>query len=125
VYYELDLGLNHTVRKWAQPIDYTANMLIPLPGGRDGPSGVLVCSENYITWVHPTFTSHRIPIPHRPATYDNNGADHQPSRTGSLHKVLVSSYVVHKMKKSFFVLVQTDVHCLVFINYSRLVIFLK
>lgn len=28
-YYELDLGLNHVVRKWSEPVDYKANMLIP------------------------------------------------------------------------------------------------
>jgi splicing factor 3B subunit 3 len=84
-------------------------MLIPLPGGRDGPSGVLVCSENYITWVHPDFQSHRIPIPHRPNANTNLEANQHPRRNASLHKALVSSYVVHKMKKSFFVLVQTDV----------------
>ena len=42
-YYELDLGLNHVVRKWSEPIDNGANHLIPVPGGSDGPGGVLVC----------------------------------------------------------------------------------
>lgn len=28
-YYELDLGLNHVVRKWSEPTDARANMLIP------------------------------------------------------------------------------------------------
>jgi splicing factor 3B subunit 3 len=41
-YYELDLGLNHVVRKWSEPVDNGANMLIPVPGGADGPGGVLV-----------------------------------------------------------------------------------
>lgn len=40
-YYELDLGLNHVVRKWNTPVDIHSNLLIPLAGGADGPSGVL------------------------------------------------------------------------------------
>jgi splicing factor 3B subunit 3 len=35
--YELDLGLNHVVRKYSEPIDNGANMLIPVPGAGDGP----------------------------------------------------------------------------------------
>ena len=38
VYYELDLGLNHVVRKWADPVDRTASMLFQVPGGADGPN---------------------------------------------------------------------------------------
>ena len=48
--YELDLGLNHVSRKWSQPVDNGANMLIPVPGGADGPGGVLVCAENFIIY---------------------------------------------------------------------------
>jgi len=44
VYYELDLGLNHVVRKWSEPVDPTS---LPFqdPGVNDGLSGVLVCGE--------------------------------------------------------------------------------
>lgn len=28
-YYELDLGLNHVVRRWSEPTDPRANMLVP------------------------------------------------------------------------------------------------
>ena len=49
-YYELDLGLNHVVRKYSEPLEDHANMLISVPGGNEGPSGVLICSENYITY---------------------------------------------------------------------------
>ena len=49
-FYELDLGLNHVVRKYSEPLEEHGNMLISVPGGNDGPSGVLVCSENYITY---------------------------------------------------------------------------
>ena len=51
-YYELDLGLNHVVRKWSEPIARTANLLLTVPGGDDGPSGVLICCENWISYKH-------------------------------------------------------------------------
>jgi hypothetical protein len=51
-YYELDLGLNHVLRKWSDPVDNGANMLIPVPGGGDGPGGVLVCAENFLLYRH-------------------------------------------------------------------------
>lgn len=47
-FYELDLGLNHVIRKSSEPIDNGANLLVPIPGGTDGPGGVLVCAENFI-----------------------------------------------------------------------------
>ena len=60
--YELDLGLNHVSRKWSQPVDNGANMLIPVPGGGDGPGGVLVCAENFIIYnsqVRPLLPQHQ------------------------------------------------------------------
>ena len=33
---KLDLGLNHVVRKWSETTDRCANMLISVPGGKDG-----------------------------------------------------------------------------------------
>ena len=49
-YYELDLGLNHVTRKWTSRTDDNANLLISVPGGSDGPGGVLVCAENCIIY---------------------------------------------------------------------------
>ncbi|KAJ3319641.1 pre-mRNA-splicing factor rse1, partial [Blyttiomyces sp. JEL0837] len=106
-YYELDLGLNHVVRKWSDPVDPRTNMLIAVPGGTDGPSGVLVCSENYITWKHQDHPACRVPIPRRldplqpTPSADGEGAD-------SLRGILVVASVVHRLKKSFFILVQTE-----------------
>ena len=40
------------VRKWSDPVDNGANMLIPVPGGGDGPGGVLVCAENFVLYKH-------------------------------------------------------------------------
>ncbi len=57
-FYELDLGLNHVVRKWSEPTDPRANLLVQVPGGQlanstrfEGPSGVLVCCEDDIIYL--------------------------------------------------------------------------
>ena len=49
-YYELDFGLNHVARKWSDPVDNGANLLIPVPGGGDGPGGVLVAADNFVIY---------------------------------------------------------------------------
>lgn len=111
VYYELDLGLNHVVRKWADRVDRKANYLIPVPGGVDGPSGVLVCSENYITWRHHGFPALRIPIPRRLDPLSRNrptlNSDGEVESMGTRGIIIVNS-VVHKMKHGFFILAQTE-----------------
>ncbi|RDL40402.1 uncharacterized protein BP5553_00381 [Venustampulla echinocandica] len=100
VYYELDLGLNHVVRKWADPVDRTATILFQVPGGTDGPSGVLVCSEDNITYRHSNQEAFRVAIPRR------RGATEDPQR-----KRTIVAGVMHKLKGAagaFFFLLQTD-----------------
>ncbi|XP_071959177.1 splicing factor 3B subunit 3-like isoform X1 [Antedon mediterranea] len=97
-YYELDLGLNHVVRKYSEPLEEHGNFLIPVPGGSDGPSGVLICSENYITYKNlgdqPDI---RMPIPRRRNDLDD------PERG----LIFVCS-AAHKTKSMFFFLAQTE-----------------
>jgi splicing factor 3B subunit 3 len=99
-YYELDLGLNHVVRKWSEPTDARANLLVQVPGGQlataegtrfDGPSGVLVCCEDHIIYRHPDKPQHRVPIPRR----DHPLADKDRG-------LIIVSAVMHKMKVSVF-----------------------
>lgn len=97
VYYELDLGLNHVVRKWADVVDRTANLLLQVPGGSDGPSGILVCAEDSITYQHNNQDGQRVPIPRR------RGATEDLQR-----KRHIVAGVTHKMKGAFFSLVQTE-----------------
>jgi splicing factor 3B subunit 3 len=100
VYYELDLGLNHVVRKWADPVDRTASMLFQVPGGTDGPSGVLVCSEDNITYRHSNQEAFRVAIPRR------RGATEDPQR-----KRTIVAGVMHKMRGAagaFFFLLQSE-----------------
>ncbi|CAG8467179.1 432_t:CDS:10 [Ambispora leptoticha] len=96
-YYELDLGLNHVVRKWSDPVDERANLLFPVPGGNDGPSGVLVCTENFISYKHQRVEELRVPIPRR----------RNPLEDKSRGLIIVAG-VMHKMKGVFFFLLQSE-----------------
>ena len=105
-YYELDLGLNHVVRKWSTPVDPRSNALVQVPGGYnqnlerwEGPSGVLVCSEDYITYKNQGCEDHRVPIPRR-----LNPVEDQNARRGN---IIVAS-VCHRMKSAFFFLLQNE-----------------
>lgn len=97
VYYELDLGLNHVVRKWSDPVDRTSNLLFQVPGGADGPSGVLVCGEDNITYRHSNQDAFRVGIPRR------RGVTENPER-----KRYIIAGVMHKMRGAFFFLLQTE-----------------
>ena len=94
-YYELDLGLNHVVRRWAEPCGNGANLLIAVPGGGDGPGGVLVCSENFVSYRHQGHREVRCCLPRR---------SDLPSERGTL---IVSS-ATHKQKSMFFFLAQSE-----------------
>ncbi|EWY92301.1 pre-mRNA-splicing factor rse-1 [Fusarium oxysporum NRRL 32931] len=100
VYYELDLGLNHVVRKWSETVDSTASLLFQVPGGNDGPSGVLLCGEESITYRHSNQDPLRVPVPRR------RGAAEDPQR-----KRTIIGGVMHKLKNSpeaFFFMLQTE-----------------
>eukprot|EP01133_Synstelium_polycarpum_P001533 gene1533-1790_t len=94
-FYELDLGLNNVVRKWSEEVDASANLLMAVPGGSDGPGGVLVASEGCITYKNIGHQEIRAAIPRRA------GSDH----TAGLMIVTHSS---HKQKDMFFILVQSE-----------------
>ena len=97
VYYELDLGLNHVVRKWTDIVDRTCNLLFQVPGGADGPSGVLVCGEDSVTYRHSNQDAFRVAVPRR------RGLTEDPQR-----KRLITAGVMHKMRGAFFFLLQSE-----------------
>ncbi|KAH3661261.1 hypothetical protein OGAPHI_006668 [Ogataea philodendri] len=92
-YYELDIGLNHVVKRYSEDVSFSSNLLIALPGGGQGPSGVLLCSEGIIQYKCLSKMTHTIPIPRR-----NGQKKHSRAICG----------VVHKLKNTFFVLIQTE-----------------
>lgn len=95
VFYEMDLGLNHVIRKIAQPIDNSANMLLPVPGGNDGPGGVLILCENVIRYYKLNSAEIATQAPRR--------ADMAADRN-----LLFCSYSIHKQKDLFFYIVQSE-----------------
>lgn len=95
-YYELDLGLNHVTRRWSEPVSRTAHMLVTVPGGDEGPSGVLVCGGNWIAYKHEGHAEVRAPLPRRQGF---------PAERG----LLVTAAATHKQRDLFFFLVQTEV----------------
>jgi len=98
VYYELDLGLNHVVRKWSTSVDRDAHFLLALPGGSDGPGGVLVMSPGKATWHHVGYDAVEVEIPPRPTSLS----------LGFQELPVVVSGVMHRMKGFFFGLIQTE-----------------
>lgn len=94
-YYELDLGLNNVIRKWSEPISRTANILFTVPGGNDGPSGVLICGENWISYKHQGHPEIRTPLPRR---------YHHPIEKG----VLITTGILHKQKDLYFYMLQSE-----------------
>ena len=65
-YYELDLGLNHVVRKSSEKLDVFCNKLIPIPGDKDGPGGVIVCGEGQLIYKNMDYQGTiSCPIPNR------------------------------------------------------------
>lgn len=93
--YELDLGLNHVVKRYSQPIDRGANMLLAVPGGGDGPGGVLICAENYIIWHAEDQKEVRTIIPRR-------------HTLPTAKTVLITAAATHKQKNLFFMLIQSE-----------------
>merc|ERR1719265_2623345 len=94
-FYELDLGINSVIRKQAEEVESGANILISVPGGINGPGGVIVCAENWIIWQNIDQDEVRAPIPRRAGTSDEKG-------------LLITAYAVHKSRDLFFFLVQSE-----------------
>ncbi|KAJ2760350.1 pre-mRNA-splicing factor rse1 [Coemansia sp. BCRC 34490] len=103
-YYEVELGLNHVVRKWTADVSDSANHLIALPGGAGGgeggaPSGVLVCSAGQIEFRHAGCAACAAAIPRRQRSAEDEDEDQIP--------IIVAS-AVHRTKATTFVLAQSD-----------------
>jgi splicing factor 3B subunit 3 len=94
-FYELDLGLNHITRKFAEPVDMSAHLLIAVPGGQDGPSGVLVCCENCILYRRPGHPEIVCAIPRRLEMAQEKG-------------LMCVCAATHKLKDFFFFLIQSE-----------------
>lgn len=81
------------IRKWTDPVDNGANLLIAVPGGSYGPGGVLVCSENFIIYKNQDHEDVRAVIPRRSDLLADRG-------------VLIVSYGTLSRKAYTFFLIQ-------------------
>jgi splicing factor 3B subunit 3 len=94
-FYELDLGLNHVVRKWSDRVDNSANRLVAVPGDKDGPGGVLVCAEDAVYFKNEKHETLTAQLPRR--------AGDSTART-----LLIVASATHKQKNLFFTLLQSE-----------------
>ena len=67
VIYEVDLGLNHVIRKFAEKLPKSAHALVPVPAGEDqeGPGGVIVACESFLIYKKHDHEERRCTIPAR------------------------------------------------------------
>lgn len=93
VYYELDLGLNHVTRRWSEPVTRSAHMLVAVPGGGDGPGGVLVVGENVVQFKNENHPELECAI---------------PRREGHARDLLIVAATTHRQRDLFFVLLQSE-----------------
>jgi splicing factor 3B subunit 3 len=95
VYYEMDLGLNHVVRKYAERVDKTAHLLIPVPGTTEGPGGLLVAYENCIIYKKHGSDDRVTQLPRRHEQQDNRG-------------LMLINFSIYRRKDNFFYLAQSE-----------------
>jgi splicing factor 3B subunit 3 len=93
--YEMDLGINHVVRKYAEPLPDSAHMLIPVPGGSDGPGGCIICCDGFLLYKRVGRENLTCVLPRRvDCPLDSS--------------VMIVSCVRHKMKDFTLLLVQSE-----------------
>jgi splicing factor 3B subunit 3 len=95
VYYEMDLGLNHVVRKNYEKVDNSAHLIIPVPGSTEGPGGLLLFCENFVIYKK---TNHEDRLTYYPMRYEYKNT----------RGVMIVASSTYKRKDMFFVLVQTE-----------------
>ncbi|CAD7967800.1 unnamed protein product [Amoebophrya sp. A120] len=95
-FYELDLGLNHVIRKYTDTVEDSAHLLIPVPGGlSEGPGGVLVCCENHLCYKKQGHPDVMCAIPRRLEMAQDKG-------------LMIVSCAMHKLREFFFFLIQSE-----------------
>ncbi len=97
--YVLDMGLNHIVRKSSHPVNPAAHKLCSVPGGSDGPSGVVVCSPGQITWTSCP-PDERTPVREVTVAF--------PTRDGAMGDSMVVAWAAHRHRSKFFLLLQVE-----------------
>ncbi|KAH0475974.1 MAG: hypothetical protein KVP17_002306, partial [Porospora cf. gigantea B] len=95
-FWELDLGLNHVVKKCTMTLSAPASRVLPVPVTvGDGASGVLVCCENFLTYRKPGHPEMSCALPRR-------------LEMGADKSVIVTQYAVHRLRNFYFFLLQSE-----------------
>lgn len=93
VYYEMDLGLNHVMRKNFEIVDKSAHLLAAIPGTTDGPGGVLVFCENFVIYKKSNHEDRIAPYPRR-HEYNSN--------------LMIIASSTYKRKELFYIFAQSE-----------------
>lgn len=91
--YEMDLGLNHVIRKHLTPVDQTAHRIVSVPADQAGPGGIIVVCENFLVYTRPDHEDRKCYLPVR---YESRIAD--PTRG-----LFVAAHATFDIQGLFFV----------------------
>ncbi|XRB19624.1 splicing factor 3B subunit 3 [Pseudoscourfieldia marina] len=108
--YELDLGTNHVHVVWSEPADAGASMLVAVPGGGDGPGGVLVMCEDCVRYLNPMAAANAGREQAAIIIAANQMEAVLPRRADLPRErgTLITCATSHKQKKMFFVMAQSE-----------------
>ncbi|KAH7647694.1 putative spliceosome factor [Cryptosporidium bovis] len=106
IYWEVDLGLNYILRKSSQEISNSSHLLLSVPGGSDGPGGVLVCDGIGITYCKIGCSNIFCPFPIRFGEVPESG-------------IIIVASALHKLKGFFFILLQTELGDIYRVHFSH------
>ncbi len=122
--YELDMGLNHVVRRSSHPVNPLAHRLCPVPGGADGPGGVVVCAPGQVRSSLRLSTEDESNVffncltPFCQVSWTSAPADERtavrevtvafPTRAGGSGESMVVAWAAHRHKTKFFFLLQVE-----------------
>lgn len=98
VYYEMELSLNHVVKKKYEKIDFTAHLLAPVYKTAECPGGVLIFCENYVMYKGLDGVSKMSYFQQR---FENIYSEHKKG-------VMIVNYSIYKRKEIFFVIAQSE-----------------
>ena len=107
VYYEMELSLNHVVRKKNEKIDFSAHLLVPVYKTQENPGGILIFCEDFVEYRGLNNVGSK--ITYYPQRYEN---EHSKFKK----KIMIINYSIYKRKEIFFVLAQSELGDLFKIN---------
>ena len=99
-FYEMDLGLNHVIRKNIIPVDRSAHLLIAVPGD-DGPGGIIVVCEDFLVYKRVSHEDRKCFIPIR------NDSKIAKKSNGD-RKLFITCSATFSLGATFFFMIQSE-----------------